>query len=80
MSTELKSIKGRYEDTRNSIKRKVTYDETELLITRFSGGKKNGAMIQLTPEQGYIQLTKDQVKELIVVLQDAFDYDKNPSE
>jgi hypothetical protein len=50
----------------------TSYEEQRLSLTRFSGGE-NGIMVQLTMPANdgpfaYIQLTKDQVKELIVEL------------
>lgn len=73
MSTELTPIKGRIEipdgHTRTS-----TYRETEILLTSFSGGK-NGTMVQLTLPLGvcHVQLTKDQVKDLIATLSEWID-------
>lgn len=80
MSTEIKVIKGRYEDiNKNKTGFKVEYKSNELYLTRFAGGKKNGTMLQLSiSENGYTQLNKEQVKELIQALEDAFDYDKYP--
>ncbi len=80
MSTELKKIKGRYEKSHNG-DCTVNYEKNVLYLTRFAGGKKNGAMLQLTiSQEGYIQLTQKQVKNLIKILEEAFDYEKNPSD
>lgn len=72
MSTELTPIIGRTEfphpETMQS-----TYKEDELLLTSFSGGKENGRMLQLTLIHGHIQLTKDQVKDLIQTLSEWID-------
>lgn len=86
MSTEIAEIKGRREIWRTSgnmlMSPEVKYAPDTLHVTRFAGGEINGAMIQLTlgATHGYIQLTKEQVKELVQVLTDCFDYDKYPSE
>lgn len=78
MSTEIGEIKGRVEGIPYS---KIDYVDSAIHLNRFFGGQKNGAMLQITaPYPGYIQLTKEQVKELIVMLQNSFDYDKYPSE
>jgi hypothetical protein len=82
MSTEIFEIAGRYE-AKHYADFRVDYEESTLYVTRFAGGKQNGPMIQITishPETGYVQLTKEQVKELAQVLSDAYDYDKYPSE
>lgn len=66
MSTELKSIKGRKET-------EFGYKESEIKLTRFSGGQ-NGRMVQINIEpevnqigfkSAHIQLTQEQVRELI---------------
>lgn len=86
MSTEIAEIKGRRESYRTSgnmlMSPEVKYVSDTISVTRFYGGQTNGAMIQLTlgSSHGYIQLTKEQVKELIQILTDCFDYDKYPSE
>jgi len=59
--------------------------KTKLIyLTRFFGGKENGPMIQLTisnkSSNSYVQLTKEQVKELALTLNESFNYDKYPSE
>ena len=78
MSTHLKTIKGRAEESNGD-----DLIKAKLYITRFFGGEKHGAMLQLTIESdgvAYIQLTQKQVKKLAKVLSEAFDYDKYPSE
>jgi hypothetical protein len=73
MATELKDIIGRVETlTEVGDVFETSYEEQRLSLTRFSGGE-NGIMVQLTMPANdgpfaYIQLTKDQVKELIVEL------------
>jgi len=74
MATELKDIIGRVETlTGVGDVFETSYEEQRLSLTRFSGGE-NGIMVQLTmpavdhDPYAYIQLTKDQVKELIVEL------------
>ena len=73
MATELKDIIGRVETlTEVGDVFETSYEEQRLSLTRFSGGE-NGTMVQLTMPANdgpfaYIQLTKDQVKELIVEL------------
>lgn len=84
MSTEIAEIKGYIQEhiPSDDVLPNVKFVDSSLHVTRFYGGKDNGAMIQLTPSyrRDYIQLTKGQVKELIQVLNDCFDYDKYPSE
>lgn len=86
MSTQIKEIIGRWEK-KSHADFTTTYGEASIHINRFAGGKKNGAMIQLTISQweaggetSYIQLTQKQVAKLAQVLQDCFDYTKYPSE
>lgn len=77
MATELKDIIGRVETLTEvgddfTYVFETSYEEQRLSLTRFSGGE-NGIMVQLTMPANdgpfaYIQLTKDQVKELIVEL------------
>jgi len=77
MSTELKSIKGRKET-------EFGYNESEIQLTRFSGGPK-GLMVQIniSPDvdrngipSAHIQLTTQQVKELISELEvNLLDYE-----
>ena len=82
MSTDIAEIKGVYEVMKRSDTLTPEYSKAEMALTRYWGGE-NGAMLQLTIQSdriAYIQLTQEQVKELIQVLQDAFDYEKYPSE
>lgn len=82
MSTKIKTIKGRYEESTNG-DFTSNYETSKLHINRFYGGKKNGRMLQLTinqPNVGYIQLTQDQVKDLIETLQNSFNDEIYPSE
>lgn len=83
MSTEIKQITGRFEGSHGK-DFKVHYWDSMISLTRFAGGKENGAMIQVTIsnslENAYIQLTKEQVMELSETLKDSYDYDKYPSE
>lgn len=73
MATELKDIIGRVETlTEVGDVFETSYEEQRLSLTRFSGGE-NGIMVQLTMPANdgpfaYIQLTKDQAKELIIEL------------
>ena len=84
MSTHIKTIKGRYQSTEKPCHNfKPIYEEADLLLTRFYGGKNNGRMLQLTitsDETAYIQLTQKQVEELSQVLAQCFDDNKYPSE
>ena len=68
MSTELTPIKGEYEVIVDREKREVAYSQTEMNVTSFWGGTQRGPMIQLAPQNRFIQLTKDQVIDLIGVL------------
>lgn len=69
MSTHLKTIKGRYEESSNG-DLTINYGDSTLYISRFSGGRK-GTMYQLTinNDEGtaYIQLTKEQIESLIKI-------------
>ena len=77
MSTKLPTIKGRYEISGEGFE--ADHEKSELYITRFWGGDE--AMIQLTPSHSsYIQLRREQVKELISILKNAFNYKKYPSD
>ena len=84
MSTAIKTIIGRYESTKKPCHNfKPTYEEADLLLTRFYGGKDSGRMLQLTiinEETTYIQLTEEQVKELSIILSQCFDDSIYPSE
>lgn len=83
MSTNIKTITGRYEASFNG-DFTSNYEESEINLTRFYGGVKNGTMIQVTisndKESAYVQLTKDQVKSLSNILKQSFDYSKYPSD
>lgn len=74
MSTELTPIIGRIEIS-DIEKRQSNYRQGELMITSFSGGLGAGPMLQLTTPIGYdhIQLTKDQVKNLLQTLSEWLD-------
>jgi len=81
MSTHIDQIQGRREGLCFE-KYEPDYVPTYMHLTRFYGGEPNGSMLQLTisnPE-GYIQLTKQEVKDLIEILQNSFDRDVYPSE
>ena len=83
MSTHIKTIVGRYEIVTRRNNPVVVYDNSELHLTRFWGGTKNGSMLQITiqcDKTAYIQLTQKQVKELAQTLIDSFDDEKYPSE
>lgn len=84
MSTHIKTIKARYESTSKSTATlQPTYNIATLDITRFYGGKANGSMLQITIQSddiAYIQLTEQQVQELIQTLQDSFNPKIYPSE
>ena len=72
MSTELKTLKGKFHSQKTN-----EMENTELSLTRFSGGKE-GMKLQLTMrEQGdlftHITLNKEQIKTLITELQENFD-------
>ena len=72
MSTHLKSIKGRREAAYHSWTKTISYKPTTMSITAFYGGKKIGPMIQLTLDSNCIQLTKNQVNQLIETLNTRF--------
>ena len=74
MSTELPTVIGRVESTRDSATMTVTYSDKDLLLTRFYGGQENGMMIQLSLDEEHVQFTKDQVLHLIAVLANAYAY------
>jgi len=74
MSTELKSIKGKFHSQKTN-----KMEETNLSLTRFSGGKE-GMKLQLTMRTEdqdqfftHISLDKEQIKVLIKELQENFD-------
>lgn len=58
MSTEIKTIKGRYEESCNNFN--SNYGDSNISLTRFDGGKK-GPMLQITisndKDNSHIQLT-----------------------
>ncbi len=68
MSTTLGIIKGRQEIPQKGIM-KSNYKDSELVLTRFSGGTKNGTMLQISTENDHIQLTVQQVRNLIDTLE-----------
>ena len=74
MSTELKSIKGKFHSQKTN-----KMEETNLSLTRFSGGKE-GMKLQLTMRTEdqdqfftHISFNKEQIKVLIKELQENFD-------
>ena len=72
MSTELKTLKGKFWNKETS-----ELQNTELSLTRFSGGKE-GMKLQLTMrEQGdfftHITLNKEELKTLVKEIQENFD-------
>jgi hypothetical protein len=74
MATELKSLKGQFHSQKTN-----EMENTEMLLTRFSGGKE-GMKLQLTlrtQDQDelftHIALNKEQIKVLISELQENFD-------
>jgi hypothetical protein len=75
MSQELKTIQGRVERVVSVTQRTVDYKDSQLYMTRFSGGTLHGTMLQLTLPLGvdHIQLTRDQVAEMVKELQKEFD-------
>jgi len=88
MSTSIKEIEGRYEVRLRdrigtvNLSMRSNYQKCIIHINRFSGGIK-GRMLQLTilhNSDGYIQLTSEQVDELITTLTNAFDDNIYPSE
>lgn len=74
MSTELKTLKGKFHSQKTN-----EMENTELSLTRFSGGKE-GMKLQLTMRsQGdfftHIALNKEQIKTLISELEENFNLD-----
>ena len=72
MSTELKSIKGKFHSQKTD-----KMENTEMSLTRFSGGKE-GMKLQLTMrDQGdfftHITLNKEELKTLVKEIQENFD-------
>ena len=77
MSTEIGQIEGRFEEVESVEKRTVRYRPCTLYLTQFSGGEKNGVMLQMTiaqenGESAFIQLTRDQVRDLVATLKEEF--------
>ena len=83
MSTKIKTITCRYEESSNG-DTTVNYADSDLTLTRFAGGAKNGAMLQITisnnKDTAYVQLTQSQVNSLIDGLKDSFNYSKHLSD
>ena len=72
MSTELKSLKGKNWNQESS-----EMENTEMSLTRFSGGKE-GMKLQLTMRSQedlftHITLNKEEIKTLIKELQENFE-------
>jgi len=72
MSTELKSLKGKFHSQKTD-----KMENTEMSLTRFSGGKE-GMKLQLTMrDQGdfftHITLNKKELKTLVKEIQENFD-------
>ena len=72
MSTELKSLKGQFHSQKTD-----KIENTEMSLTRFSGGKE-GMKLQLTMrEQGdfftHITLNKEELKTLVKEIQENFE-------
>ena len=72
MSTELKSLKGQFHSQRTN-----EMENTEMSLTRFSGGKE-GMKLQLTMRNNgkyftHIALNKKEIKTLIKELQENFE-------
>ena len=83
MSTEIKEINGRCESG-NYTGNLPRYTDATISLTRFAGGSKLGAMIQLTIRDkdgyAYVQLEKNNIEELAKTLIECYNYDKYPSE
>ena len=72
MSTELKTLKGKFWNQETS-----ELENTELSLTRFSGGKE-GMKVQLTVRSNnefftHTALDKEQIQTLVKELQQNFD-------
>jgi hypothetical protein len=72
MSTELKSLKGQFHSQKTN-----EMENTEMFLTRFSGGKE-GMKLQLTMrDQGdfftHITLNKEELQTLVKEIQENFD-------
>lgn len=66
MSSNIANIEGRIELPTFGT---PTYASSQMLVTRFSGGLNNGAMLQLSfTTKDYIQLNKVQIQQLKEVL------------
>lgn len=77
MSTEIAIIKGQFEKNEDPKTFTVEYGPSELFLKRFSGGPR-GKMLLMSIEQedgetAYVQLTRDQVRDMIVKLKKAFE-------
>ena len=73
MSTELKSLKGQFHSQKTN-----EMENTEMFLTRFSGGKE-GMKLQLTMrDQGdfftHITLNKEELKTLVKEIQENFEF------
>lgn len=66
MSKELEWVEGFMEGNEPLSNR----EPTVMHLVSFYGGEKKGRMLQLTPEDDYIQLDREGVSRLIEVLQD----------
>ena len=78
MSTFIANVIGSKE--RDPQKYEANIVPAEIIVTRFYGGEDRGQMIQLSTSKGHVQLSKNQVKYLSIVLACAFDKDVFPSE
>ena len=73
MSTELKSLRGKFHNERTN-----SVEQTEMSLTRFSGGTE-GMKLQLTMRThgdqffSHIQLNKEEIRNLISELQENFE-------
>lgn len=83
MSTNIKTITGRYAESYNG-DYTANYDDSNIILTRFCDGSNKGTMLQIiinnNKESAYTQLTQKQVKELAEILKESFDYSKYPSD
>ncbi len=72
MSTELKTLKGKFHSQKTN-----EMENTEMSLTRFSGGKE-GMKVQLTMRTQdefftHITLNKEEIKTLVKELQENFE-------
>jgi hypothetical protein len=72
MSTELKTLKGKFHSQKTN-----EMENTEMSLTRFSGGKE-GMKVQLTMRTQddfftHIALNKEEIKTLVKELQENFE-------